>query len=359
MVLDTNPRPAKRVPVIWHDDQGVVSPGEVELLVGGLALMSTDGQERKIQSAGLHVDLEKSREYVPGTVRCTMRVRGRLHTVWFPGGVAQARKFESHLRTHSLAVWRNDLEPEPWKTCRGKWSAIRLIAPGHAEVVLRKVVSTIDSTGIQLFVEEVSDNFEALGLGGRHVQMVMLNGRNTVGVQAIHLGSWFKPHATSGAPHTIRFYPLGEGPERMPSRRSQFRLEIEEPVAVELRHEANEVRLMGRLENLSAAGAAVCVPRGHGLLGSMILFRLPLLTGGRVQVRGEVLHVRKRRDGDSDIGVRFVMANERVRTRFQQEVLRYERRTMHDGGSAVEDPLTLAVPRPEQTWSEEDTIDLA
>ena len=117
----------ERLPLLWLTEDGTISKAEVQLVDGGISIESTTGAVRSLESAGVHIEVERWVTTTGGVVRGELRIRGRLHKVWMLGGKADYNVLARHLQKCAQTIWGNDVDVKQWRRCEGRWDAARLV----------------------------------------------------------------------------------------------------------------------------------------------------------------------------------------------------------------------------------------
>lgn len=356
--------------VLWADEERTLSPAQVELVEGGLVVRSTRGPARLLRSAGLWLEGNTGTPISGGGFRVRLRVRGEQHDLWFRGGRPAARAFTDHLASCRLSAWPEDFESQTWRRCVGRWTAARVLVPGRDELVLRSPIVVSVPTGLVLCCQRIESTRMRPLPRGRRVKVELLQDRAGLGFTSIVLDQAPSCLSCGGcdeqkAGQVLALFPIGE-PERRTSRRARHRVDVVDvvdEVPVQLRHGDPEQRWNGHLHNLSAEGAGVVLGRSRPPLGTVVEVRMPVEEAGVVQVRAEMLHATPDGPDSVRLGLRFVYPTERVRSLFQREVLRFERRALalaRKETVQTEDEVeqTDAPPSTEAPWTSKKTVDL-
>lgn len=352
--------------VLWADDHEVLSPGRLELVDGGLVLRSTRGTERVLRSAGLWLEADARTTVAGGAVRMRLRVRGVTHRIWLRGGLEDAVALADHLSTCRLSAWPEDFDARTWRRCVGRWSAARVLVPGKDELVLRSPVVVSVPTGLVVCCERLHGTRQRPLPRGRRVKVELLDDRAGLGFTSIVLDQASRCLECGGcedrnAGQVLALFPIGE-PERRTSRRARHRIDVVDEVPVQLRQDSPRELWRGLLHNLSAEGAGVVLDGPGPPLGSVVELRMPIDEAGVVQVCAETLHTTPDGPDAVRLGLRFTYPTERVRSLFQREVLRFERRALalsrKEGVPTEDDGQSEPTSAPPAGWSAEGTVDL-
>lgn len=351
---------------VWADAEQTLSPARVALVEGGLVVQSSRGPERQLRSAGLWLEADGRTDVAGGGVRVRLVVRGVRHELWLRGGRAAALALVDHLAGCRLSAWPEDFDAKTWRRCVGRWSAARVLVPGKDELVLRSPIVVSVSTGLVLCCDRLDGTRHRPLPRGRRVKVELIDDRSGLGFTAIVLDQSPSCLSCGGcddqkAGQVLALFPTGQ-PERRTSRRARHRIEVVDEVPVLLRHDDSQGRWEGLLHNLSAEGAGVVLGRSWPPIGSVVELRMPVEEAGLVQVRAEMLHATPEGPDNVRLGLRFTYPTERVRSLFQREVLRFERRALalsrKETVPTEDEEPQEPPPAPEVMWSTDDTVDL-
>jgi hypothetical protein len=317
----------ERLPVLWLTENGLLAKAEVHLVSGGLGIESATGPVRSILSAGVHIEVERWATTPDGILRGELRIRGKTHKIWMLGGKGDGHVLRNHLQKCARTIWRNDVDLQQWRRCVGRWHAARLVVRGEVEVVLNKVEVEVTLDGFTLHHHE-PELTEALDrLGGRHVELVLESNLVKLGVRVVHQGavSDAERDPESGWSHSQLLYPLGAGPRRVAPGQNAFDSEAQDPNVVALYLPRTFQEVSGRLVTLSAVGASVTLDRVPKLRGSILRLAMGAASSREMRLQAELQWVKRNGNGGCTVMLRFMALDEKLRSRLQREVLRFER----------------------------------
>ena len=331
----------ERLPLLWLTEDGTISKAEVQLVDGGISIESTTGSVRSLESAGVHIEVERWVTTTGGIVRGEFRIRGRIHKVWMLGGKADYNVFARHLQKCAQTIWGNDVDVKQWRRCEGRWDAARLVVRGLAEVFLEKVELELTPTGFRLHHHQPELVQSLTRLGGMHIELHLESSLVNLGVRVANQGEvpMDERDPDSPFPYALSLYPLGTGPSRLATRQNAFGADTSGPntVAVYLPRTFREMR--GRLENLSAEEATIWLRRVPTLRGSSLRVAIGTAAGPELRLQAEIQSVRRDPEGGCSITVRFNALDEKLRARLQREVLRFEREAIRAKGDLADEVL--------------------
>jgi hypothetical protein len=317
----------ERLPVLWLTEGGLLSKADLNLIPGGIHINSATGPMRAIESAGVHVEVERWATTSSGVVRGELRIRGQTHKIWMLGGKGDYNILSQHLRKSSKTIWGNDVEVRRWRRCEGRWNAARLVVRGETEVLLDKVEVEVTTSGFKLHHHEPELTEALERLGGRRMELQLESNLVKLAVRVVHQGeAETEDHAADRSwPFTQALYPLGAGPNRVSPGQNAFEADSLDPdmVAIFLPRTLREV--CGHLANLSATGASVLLETTPTLRGSVVRLAMGAGSGQEMRLQGEVTELKRDPDGGCTLQMSFTALDEKLRARLQREVLRFER----------------------------------
>ncbi|HCH65816.1 MAG: hypothetical protein CL927_05955 [Deltaproteobacteria bacterium] len=317
----------ERLPVLWLTEDGILSKAEVQLVTGGIGIESATGPVRSLQSAGVHIEVERWVTTPGGIVRGEVRIRGQVHKFWMLGGRGDYNILARHLRKCAQTIWGHDVNVHDWRRCDGRWNAARLVVRGQSEVLLNRVELRITPNGFILNHHEPELTEALERLGGMHLELQLESNLVKLGVRVAHQGEIASEDRDPDSPFPFSqaLYPLGSGPSRLSNHQNAFDADTSGPNTVALYLPRTFREVSGRLVNLSADEASVVLSRKPTLRGSSVRLAMGTVAGRELRLQAEIQKVQHRASGECTLVLRFIALDEKLRARLQREVLRFER----------------------------------